>query len=547
MYVTARDSALYLRSMFRRQIDYSLERSCAVGINQNIKKAPVTFSKEYINDRSEQVRRLVDAATPVLEQFHSMLELSRFVVAVADEKAVIIAGTGNSRWSESGMRCGFNIGTSCSEEYIGTNAIGTSLATGQPMCVIGEENYIKQWQDSANAATVIRDPFTGEVAGAVCLTCFIKHFHIFALGIVQSIAGMIEERLRYAPAPAVRMNWTSRSSIPSVPRAGARTAAGVRFPEGEDPSAWTRLHREFIFGSAGIGRLLGKARKAAQYDSTKLILGESGVGKEILAGYIHEHSRRRDLPFVAVNCAAIPPDLMASEFFGYEAGAFTGARRGGSPGRFEQAAGGSIYLDEISEMSMNLQAYLLRVIEDKTVTPLGGGRPKRVDVQIITSTNRDLREMVKEKSFRGDLYHRLNVISFHIPPLRERREDIPRLVNHFLRKMSDRHGGDMKEMSGRAMGALLDYPWPGNVRELENVIETACIFSEGRVIEACDLREDIAGGRHAESPDSLELRRIRTALGTCRWNLSRASRSLGMARSTLYRKMAKYRLSRENA
>ncbi len=547
MSVTVRDTMPYLRRMFRRQIDCSLERSIAVGINQDIKQAPVTFSKEYINDRSQQVRRLVDAATPILEKFHPMLELSRFVVAIADEKAVIVAGTGNDRWSESGMRCGFNIGTSCSEEYIGTNAIGTSLATGEPICVIGEENFVKQWQDSANAATVIRDPFTGEIAGAVCLTCFIKHFHIFALGIVQSIAGMIEERLRYAPEPAVRTNWTPRPSLPSIPRAGARTAAGVRFPGGEDPSAWVRTHCEFIFGSAGIGRLLGKARKAAQYDSTKLITGESGVGKEVLASFIHENSPRRRHPFVAVNCAAIPPDLTASELFGYEAGAFTGARRGGSPGRFEQAAGGTIYLDEISEMSMNLQAYLLRVIEDKTVIPLGGGRPQRVDVQVVASTNRDLKEMVEQKRFRGDLYHRLNVISFHIPPLRERREDIPRLVSHFLRKMSDRHGGEAKEMSSRAMDALLDYSWPGNVRELENAIETACIFSEGRVIEAGDLKEDIAGGCHTESLDSRERRRIRAALGMCKWNLSRASRSLGMARSTLYRKMARYGISRANA
>lgn len=527
MAVSAFDGMQDLKNMFRGQIDRSWKKSVTGGIDQGIKRAPVRVSKRYISDRSERLRRLVDAALPVMEKFRLFFDLSRSVVALADENAVIIAGTGNDRWVESGLRCGFNVGTSCSEEYIGTNAIGTCIATGQPICVIGEENYVKQWQDSANAATVIRDPFTGEIIGALCLTCFMKYFHVLSMGIVQAIADVIEERLRNSTISAEKDEWLPGASMPPVSPVAKRVSMS-----------------DFVFESPGIGILLEKAKKAARYDSTKLILGESGVGKEILARYIHEHGPRRFNPFVAINCAAIPPNLLASELFGYETGAFTGAKRGGNPGRFEQASGGTLYLDEISEMSIDLQASLLRVIEDKTVTPLGGGRPHPVDVQIIASSNRDLLDMIDAKLFRNDLYHRLNVISLHIPSLRERREDIPRLVEHFLGKMHDKHGGVVKKMSDRAMEALLDYRWPGNVRELENTIERACIFSEGPVIDVTDLKEEIGKGRHGRPGGYGESHRIMSVLRKHRGNLSGAARSLGMARSTLYRKMARYNISR---
>jgi len=546
MAVLARDNVEFLRNMFRQQIDCSWEKSITSGINQEIKRAPVMFSKSYIQKRPRQVRRLLDVAVPVMEKFNLFFDLSRYVMALADKDAVIIAATGNDKWKGIGLRCGFNIGTSCNEKYIGTNAIGTCCATGEPVCVIGEQNYVKQWQDSANAASVIRDPFTGEIIGVVCLTCFLKDFHIFALGIVQAIADVIEEKLSHSTVSSREKDRLFGTSIPSSSRFGNIIPVKTHSIDNTDPTEGIQARHDFIFGSPGIGALLIKAKKAAQYDSTKLILGESGVGKEVLARFIHKHGPRKLKPFAAINCAAIPPHLLASEIFGYTTGAFTGAKRGGSPGRFEQAAGGTIFLDEISEMSMDLQAYLLRVIEDKTVTPLGGGRAQRIDVQIIASSNRDLTQMIEEKLFRSDLYHRLNVISFHIPSLRDRREDIPRLVKHFLEKISAKHGGVKKEISTRAMEALLDYHWPGNVRELENAIEMACILSESKVIDLADLREEIANSRHGRNDPHRESFRIQCVIRKHRGNLSRAARSLGMARSTLYRKMALYNISRES-
>ena len=434
MGLMASDNVELLRGMFRQQIDYSWEKSINSGINQEIKKAPVMFSKSYLQDRPPRVRELLDVAVPVMEKYHFFFDLSNYVMALADKNAVIIAGTGNNRWKEIGLRCGFDIGTSCNEDYIGTNAIGTCCATGEPVCIIGEENYVKQWQDSANAASVIRDPFTDEIIGVVCLTCFLKDFHIFALGIVQAVANVIEEKLSHGTtSPPEKRRLSGASSSPAG-RSGEVISLKTHGRDKDDHTEDITLRRDFVFSSVGIGSLLKKAKKSAQYDSNKLILGESGSGKEVLARYIHEHSARRQNPFVAINCAAIPPHLLASELFGYTTGAFTGAKHGGSRGRFEQAAGGTIFLDEISEMSIDLQAHLLRVIEDKTVTPLGGGRPQRIDVQIIASSNRDLAQMIEEKLFRSDLYHRLNVISFYIPPLRERREDIRGLAEHFLEK-----------------------------------------------------------------------------------------------------------------
>jgi len=546
MAVLDRDRVKYLKDMFRQQIDCSWEKSITSGINQDIKRAPVSFSQGYIEDRPKRVRQLLDAAVPIMEKFHLFFDLSNYVMALADENAVIIAGTGNDRWKEIAPRCGFDIGTSCNEKHIGTNAIGTCCATGEPVCVIGEENYVKQWQDSANAASVIRDPFTREIIGVVCLTCFLRDFHIFALGIVQAIADVIEEKLSHTQAPERGKDRSLERSIPTGLSALKKNLVVTGYHEDPDSLKGTLTRPEFVFASDVIGTLLKKATRAARYDSTKLILGESGVGKEVLARFIHEKGPRRAHPFLAINCAAIPPHLLASELFGYETGAFTGAKRGGSPGRFEQATGGTIYLDEISEMGMELQACLLRVIEDKTVTPLGGGRPQRIDVQIIASSNRDLNEMIHEKRFRSDLYHRLNVISFHIPPLKERREDIPNLVKHFLKKMADKHKEASKEVSDRAMETLLNYDWPGNVRELENAIEMVCILAEGPVIDVTDLKAEIACRLHGQPEEHKDLSHILTVIRENRGNLSRAARSLGMARSTLYRKFAQYNISRES-
>ena len=221
--------------------------------------------------------------------------------------------------------------------------------------------------------------------------------------------------------------------------------------------------------SEKMRRIYQLVDKVAATDSTVLITGESGTGKELIAQAMHDKSPRIGGPFIKINCAAIPPSLMESEFFGYERGAFTGAV-GSKPGRFELADGGTLFLDEIAEMSTEMQVKLLRVLQDKTFERVGGIRTLQVNVRLVTATNRDIEKEVREGRFRGDLFYRLNVVPIHIPPLRERTEDIPMLVAIFAKKFCERLGKSVPQMSPETLELLLQFPWPGNIRQLENVV-----------------------------------------------------------------------------
>ena len=231
----------------------------------------------------------------------------------------------------------------------------------------------------------------------------------------------------------------------------------------------------------------------ANTPSTVLITGESGTGKELIARALHENSVRRDGPFIKINCAAIPKTLMESELFGYEKGAFTGAV-GAKPGRFELAHGGTLFLDEIGEIPVEMQVKLLRVLQESEFERVGGIKTIKVDVRLVAATNRDLAAELATGGFREDLYYRLNVVPIHLPPLRERREDIPLLVGHFIAKFNDRLRKEITHIEPAAVERLVSYNWPGNIRELENVIERTMLFCEGSVIRLVNLPTDLLGG-----------------------------------------------------
>ncbi|MGE5485293.1 MAG: sigma 54-interacting transcriptional regulator [Ignavibacteriales bacterium] len=299
---------------------------------------------------------------------------------------------------------------------------------------------------------------------------------------------------------------------------------------------------------------------AAAGDATVLLTGESGTGKELFARAIHYHSPRSQGPFVAVNCAALPEDLLESEFFGYEEGAFTGARRGGKPGKFELAAGGALFLDEVGDCSLRLQAKLLRALDRREIQRVGGTRPLYVDVRIIAATNRDLEAMVRLGEFREDLYYRLTVIPIHIPPLRERRGDIELLLDAMLERHSRSMNRPEVGLSSPARRLLCDYSWPGNVREMENAVQYMLHSCAGPLIQPADLpsriRRDALDapkqGATAPGHDSLlmpaaEWERQAIAEGLRRYGSTPAakdllSRELGMSRSTIYRKIRRYGL-----
>ena len=299
--------------------------------------------------------------------------------------------------------------------------------------------------------------------------------------------------------------------------------------------------------------------KIAATDSTILILGESGTGKELVAKAIHYNSLRATCPFVPVNCGAIPEELLESELFGHEKGAFTGAFRL-RIGRFELANSGTIFLDEISEMSPNLQVKLLRVIQEREFERVGGVKPIKIDVRIIAATNKNLEEEVAQGRFREDLYYRLNVIPIHLPPLRDRTEDIPILIRHFLEKFHNQRPVAVKDFSRKAISCLMRYKWPGNVRELENLVERMTVLCDGNEVELSDLPDKIMTGSiqavacipQIELPEEgidlstavsdFEKSIILQALNKSNWVKNRAAKLLKVNRTTLVEKIKKQRL-----
>ncbi|MCX8005901.1 MAG: sigma-54-dependent Fis family transcriptional regulator [Burkholderiaceae bacterium] len=301
-------------------------------------------------------------------------------------------------------------------------------------------------------------------------------------------------------------------------------------------------------GDPQVRAVIARVRRIVAHDIPILIQGETGTGKELLARAIHEASPRAKGPFVAVNCAAIPEGLIESELFGYEEGAFTGARRRGHVGKILQADGGTLFLDEIGDMPLPLQARLLRVLQERAVTPLGSTRAIGVNAAVICATHRRLRDAIAAGTFREDLYYRLNVFPINIPPLRERKQDIPFLVEHFIKKLAGETGSRVRTVSDEALRRLMDYHWPGNVRELENVIERSLLLATGERLEASDIRLEVnprppAAGQLPFLPEGMTLDQyeqalIREALRRTGGNKSRAARLLGLTRNAL-----RYRLS----
>ncbi|BDG59888.1 sigma-54 interaction domain-containing protein [Caldinitratiruptor microaerophilus] len=397
--------------------------------------------------------------------------------------------------------------------------------------VLGEvENRTALWvevgpEGAGWAVAALRDP-GGEVAGVVG---------------VQGRDGVTGR------ATAMCLAGIAARALAAVP-GGAGAAAPVAATRPGRGAAARYTFDDLVGRSPAFLRAVGLARAASRVEANVLLEGESGTGKELFAQAIHRASRRGGGPFVAINCAAIPRELIASELFGYAAGAFTGARPGGNPGAFEAASGGTLFLDEVGEMPVDLQAALLRVLEERAVVRVGSRTPVPVDVRVIAATNRNLEQEVRRGRFRLDLFFRLNVIHIVLPPLRERREDIPLLVRHFLAGFAP-PGALPSEPGPEVAAALAARDWPGNVRELRNVVERAVLLG-GPNPSPDDFRLALGAGPGAgPSPEAgqreSERERLRAVLEATGGNRVRAAALLGIARSTLYRRMSRLGLAGE--
>lgn len=312
--------------------------------------------------------------------------------------------------------------------------------------------------------------------------------------------------------------------------------------------------KSIIGNSVRMQDVKNMASKAAKTDSNVLINGESGTGKELFAHAIHNDSRRSDGPFIKINCAAIPKDLLESELFGYEEGAFTGAKKQGKVGKFELANGGTIFLDEIGDMPLDMQVKILRVLQEKEVERIGGNKTIPIDCRIIAATNRDLSERIKENEFREDLYYRLNVVNIEVPPLRDRKDDIEILTLKLMEKLSNALGKYVNNITVDALDCLKTYNWPGNIRELENVVERAINMTDGETIEIQHLPSFIIAQKTAEVVEYTALTSLRHAveevekatiincLKAVSYNKLKAAKILGISRTSLYEKIEKFNI-----
>jgi transcriptional regulator of acetoin/glycerol metabolism len=576
----------------------SWARSIAANVEPGLRRAPLIASADALALRCE--------ASPWLrvaqDELHRQTELlagSEHVLGLFDDDGQLVFADGDPRLVDAMQEVCFVPGALWSEAAVGTSGPGTALALGRPVHVIGAEHFCAAWQAWHCAAVPLRHPVHGDVIGAIDLSGSrervqpLAHRAVAAIGraVENAIAARLLERqarllaaladvtARHPGQLVVAVDEARRvvGASPRLPEfpPGRTFGAGAppildelvvrhdgrivgtcviidarphrRAPGASSPATTTRYRMTDL---AGTDPRLVEARRlagvAAGNHLPVFILGESGVGKEVVAQAIHAASARATGPFIAVNCAAIPKDLIESELFGYVGGAFSGARAGGSAGKIEAASGGTLFLDEVLELGSGQQAALLRVLQEGEVTRVGGIRTQPVDVRVIAATNHDVAQALASGALRRDFYHRLNVLSITLPPLRDRGADLPILIEDMLASACRELGHAPVEIAPEALLTLRSYSWPGNVRELKNVARRLVATLRGPRVELADLPEELraSAGGNAQATDPTEAQLV-TVVQTSR-TMSEAAARLGIDRSTLYRQLAKYGLRRKN-
>ena len=603
-------------SIVRPAVLASWQRSREHAITADRPAAPLVSEAE-LHRRRQRNTRLIAAARPAMDEARHLLSDARSMVILADPGGTILETEGDVRAVDTGQEVKLQRGGLWCEAEIGTNAIGTALASGRPVQIHASEHFCAPVQRWTCAAAPVRHPLDGEVIGAVDISGSTDTFNpqnlAHAVALAHQIEAVLGRRMEMEHEQVLRHFLSKRSlwlteEILAFGRSGAliystdralrevarrngaflsdgrlaalRDIAPDDWParvaallpgasieivreDGEEIGGVVVLHAarrpksvtregsreaepfpfEAIIGECAVMQeVKAKARRMAESGLPILLEGETGVGKEVFARAIHG-ARAPSGPFVPLNCGGLPRDLIASELFGYEKGAFTGADASGKQGKVEAADGGLLCLDEIGEMPLELQSYLLRVLEDGVVYRVGGHTGRRVNLRLVSMTNRDLSGEVAAGRFRKDLFYRIAALRLRIPPLRERGDDILRLVDHLGHAAAARAGVAPPRFTEAARQALLAYGWPGNVRELRNVVEMLLAMGgAGGLIDAGDLpaeiREGAAPVAGATDLKAVEEAAIRAAVEACGGNLSRAARRLGIARSTLYMRLA---------
>jgi sigma-54 dependent transcriptional regulator, acetoin dehydrogenase operon transcriptional activator AcoR len=608
----------------RPEIASSWKNCYQAGIDPLGNVNPLFLNQHEYKQIVDEKRNLLNITRKVVTNLYHFVAGTEFIVMLSDERGYIIDIIGDKRTMANAAKYHLSIGASWAEENVGTNGIGTALTIKKPIQISGAEHYCKRNHFWSCSAAPIFDS-NGKIMGVLQISGPSFHNHLHTLGLVVSAVESINNQMKLEQynselklhknrihnvlhiasdgiivsdqkGAIVQVNPVAEKILVKKERDVRglpvtefteqvkiieetlfmdeldHIAGGVHLIHSDrnvkkisNEKTYANIHFEDIIGeNIQIKKIIELGKIAAKSISHVLLQGESGTGKEVLAQAIHNHSSRKNKPFVAVNCGAIPRDLIGSELFGFEGGSFTGAKQGGKPGKFELASGGTLFLDEIGEMPLEQQVALLRVLQDQHITRIGGEKNIKVDTRIICATNKNLRLEAAKGNFREDLFYRLNVISINLPPLRERKEDIPLLFNFFFEKTCEKLQVSYPSFDPRLMSYFLQYNWPGNVRELQNVVERILNLANGTKINIEHLPDEMLHPHQEARPidelptskingiqqqqireilDMHEKKELMDMLLAAKGNVSQVARDMGISRNTLYKKLNRLNIS----
>ncbi|MGH0555145.1 sigma-54-dependent Fis family transcriptional regulator [Bacillus pretiosus] len=601
------DEGVLDSNRMNERISESWHRCKQANVNPHMNKGQKILSSNIFQDQKKKSEIFLDIAIPQLQNMRKTIDELQMMALLIDPDGYVLSLSGNQQTLKRAKHINFIEGVKWTEAAVGTNAIGTALQIEEAIMISGTEHYsVASHSWSCAAAPIHNDD--GKLIGVLDFSCPIEFSHPYMLGMVTSIAHAIERECSIrvhqnelhlihrfldvidsdeqvvicnhrdvivSASKKVRelvSNW-SRMKLEDLMQHGLKPKLEVPVysndrmigkciyvqenKQGNLFSASPFINGITFHGVIGTSDVfqhtLEEIKLVSPTDASVYVCGETGVGKEYVARAIHENSPRKNGPFIAVNCGSLPKELMESELFGYAEGAFTGARRQGYKGKFEQADGGTIFLDEIGEVPPEMQVALLRVLQERTVTPIGSSKEVPVNIRIITATHKDLLRLVEEGKFRQDLYYRLHVYPLYVPSLIERKEDIP----YFIQDFCERKNWNVV-FPKSICNQFSQHTWPGNIRELLNVLERIYILSQGR--EICEkqisfLLQTMMGNQHqlalqAENKtehtlnfrEKIQRDSMIEALEKTNGNVSLAAKLLDVPRSTFYKRMQKYKL-----
>ncbi|PEK14362.1 sigma-54-dependent Fis family transcriptional regulator [Bacillus toyonensis] len=601
------DKGVLNSNRINERISESWHRCKQANVNPHMNKGQKILSSNIFQEQKKKSEIFLDIALPQIQNMRKTIDELQMMALLIDPDGYVLSLSGNKQTLKRAKHINFIEGVKWTEAAVGTNAIGTALEIEEAIMISGTEHYsVASHSWSCAAAPIHNDD--GKLIGVLDFSCPIEFSHLYMLGMVTSIAHAIERECSIrvhqnelhlihrfldvidsdeqvvicnhrdvivSASKSVRKrvtNW-SRMKLEDLMRYGLETKLEIPVYSNERMigkcmylkenkqmntySAFTFIKGITFSGVTGTSKAfqhtLEEIKLVSPTDASVYVCGETGVGKEYVARAIHENSPRKDGPFIAVNCGSLPKELMESELFGYAEGAFTGARRQGYKGKFEQANGGTLFLDEIGEVPSEMQVALLRVLQERTITPIGSSKEVPVNIRIITATHKDLLRLVEEGKFRQDLYYRLHVYPLYVPSLLERKEDIPYFIQHFCERKN------WNVVFPKSIcNQFLQHTWPGNIRELVNVLERIYILSQGR--EICEKRiafllQTMMGNQQQlelqvenKTEHTLNFREkiqrdsMIEALQKTNGNVSLATKLLDVPRSTFYKRMQKFNL-----